>query len=553
MNEPQSSFIDARTIVAVILVGVVFFGWQSYLTQRYPNYYKSPAVAEKANSEKIEPGKSAPTATSETPTTGENSVDKVDGKKANQASGTEESLVTYENEHMSFQISNFGMGLKGFRLKDYTDPNKNPLLFAETDLSSLFEARLFGESKPLLFKISKISDHSLEGLAETNFGLVRRLLVIDPKTGQLTNTVQVVKPNPDFKGLSVVLSQEKKKVSGGNFLMPSLDHQELIIRTEGEIERTHVVEGEEAKVEHKTGSLAAIGSQYFFTGMVDQSEILPSVSGLSPANGNLMIRFDYLPSIPKEIHEFKWIAYVGGKSLAHLQAINEELTQVVNFGFFATIGRWLLNILIWSHGLVGNWGWAIIVLTVLVRLVVLPFNVASYRSMKKMQTIQPLLQSLRERYKNDPATLNRESMLLMKEQKVNPLGGCLPMLLQMPVFFALYQVLGQSIELYQAPWILWITDLSQKDPFYVLPVLMGITLFIQQKTTPTTMDPVQAKVLLWMPVIFSVFTLALPSGLTLYIFISTLFGVIQQKLFMRDNTKTKASSAIIEAKVEGRT
>jgi YidC/Oxa1 family membrane protein insertase len=124
----------------------------------------------------------------------------------------------------------------------------------------------------------------------------------------------------------------------------------------------------------------------------------------------------------------------------------------------------------------------------------------------------------------------------MKAHKANPLGGCLPMLLQLPVFFALFQVLAQSIELYKSPFMLWITDLSVKDPFYVLPVLMGITMFVQQRITPSTMDPQQAKIMMWMPVIFSFFMISLPSGLTLYIFVSTLFGIIQQFVFMKDRT-----------------
>jgi YidC/Oxa1 family membrane protein insertase len=194
----------------------------------------------------------------------------------------------------------------------------------------------------------------------------------------------------------------------------------------------------------------------------------------------------------------------------------------------------LLRLLKFLNQFTHNWGVAIILLTLVVRLLVLPFNLMSYRSMKKMQMIQPKLKLLRERYKDDPAALNRETMNLMKAEKVNPLGGCLPMFLQMPVFFALYQVLGQSVELYKAPFIFWIQDLSQKDPYYVLPVLLGITLFIQHKITPTTMDPQQAKIMMWMPLIFSLFTLGLPAGLTLYIFISTLFGVIQQQIFMKD-------------------
>jgi YidC/Oxa1 family membrane protein insertase len=157
--------------------------------------------------------------------------------------------------------------------------------------------------------------------------------------------------------------------------------------------------------------------------------------------------------------------------------------------------------------------------------------------MKKMQDIQPQLKQIRENLKDDPQKMNLEVMKVMKESKANPLSGCLPMLLQFPIFLALYQVLGQSIELYQAPFVLWIKDLSLKDPYYILPVLMGLTMFIKHKITPTTMDPTQAKVMMIMPVLFSFFMISLPSGLTLYIFVSTLFGVAQQLYFLSEKTK----------------
>ena len=156
-----------------------------------------------------------------------------------------------------------------------------------------------------------------------------------------------------------------------------------------------------------------------------------------------------------------------------------------------------------------------------------------------MQKIQPLIAELRERYKDKPQQLNTEMMDLMRKNKVNPVGGCLPMLLQLPVFFALYQVLGQSIELYKAPFMFWIKDLSAMDPYFVLPVLMGISMYIQQKITPSTMDPMQAKVLQFMPILFSLMMISLPSGLTLYIFVSTFFGIVQQYIFMKDKDDKK--------------
>ena len=164
-----------------------------------------------------------------------------------------------------------------------------------------------------------------------------------------------------------------------------------------------------------------------------------------------------------------------------------------------------------------------------------------------MQKLQPEIAQVKLKYKDDQRRMNEEVMRLMKENKANPIGGCLPMLIQLPVFFALYQVLAQSMELYRQPFIFWIHDLTVKDPFFVLPVMMGIAMFFQQKLTPVA-DPQQAKILQWMPVIFSVLMFTLPSGLTLYIFISTLFGICQQYVFLKDRSASKSQNNVREAK-----
>jgi YidC/Oxa1 family membrane protein insertase len=238
----------------------------------------------------------------------------------------------------------------------------------------------------------------------------------------------------------------------------------------------------------------------------------------------------------------KYTAFAGPKSFTELKQIDDDMTPVIDYGMFAVIAKPILWLLRYIYDLIGNWGFAIIILTIIVRGIVMPFNIFSYKSMKVMQKLQPEMAKIRERYKDksseEKLQMNQEIMQLMKVNKANPVGSCLPMLLQFPVFLALYQVLGQSIELYRAPFIFWINDLSSRDPYFVLPILMGITMFVNQKITPTTMDPQQAKILMWMPVVFSVFMVSLPSGLTLYIFVSTLFGIIQQYVFMRDRSKT---------------
>ena len=186
----------------------------------------------------------------------------------------------------------------------------------------------------------------------------------------------------------------------------------------------------------------------------------------------------------------------------------------MDYGIFGFISKPLLKLMKFLHGLFGNWGVAIIALTIIMRLLMLPFNVVSFKSARAMQKIQPQLTAVREKYKNDPLAVNRETMALMKQNNANPLSSCLPMLIQIPIFFALWKTIGSSIEIYQQPFFGWISDLSSYDRFFVLPILMGITMFFQQKLTPTTMDPMQAKILNYMPLLFSLFMISLPSGLT---------------------------------------
>ncbi|MFT6068735.1 MAG: YidC/Oxa1 family membrane protein insertase [Bacteriovoracaceae bacterium] len=212
-----------------------------------------------------------------------------------------------------------------------------------------------------------------------------------------------------------------------------------------------------------------------------------------------------------------------------LTKLGDNLQLSVDFGIFGIIAVPILRGIQFVYKYIPNYGIAIILLTILLRFLTFPLYYKSIVSMKKMQKVQPELTKLREKFKDDPQRMQKETMELFKRAGANPLGGCFPMLLQMPVFFAFYQVLYNSVELVNAPFMGWITDLSIKDPLYVLPVVMAIAMFGQQKLTPTTTaDPTQAKVMMAMPLIFGFIMKDLPSGLVLYIFVSTLFGIIQQ-------------------------
>jgi YidC/Oxa1 family membrane protein insertase len=224
----------------------------------------------------------------------------------------------------------------------------------------------------------------------------------------------------------------------------------------------------------------------------------------------------------------KFFLFVGPKEYDRLKAAGHELERAVDFGWFTVIAKPLFVALKFFYKLVGNWGWAIIVLTVIIKVLFAPLTHKSQKSMKRMQKLQPLFAELKEKYKGDPARLNKEMMDLYKTHKVNPMGGCLPMLIQIPVFIALYRVLGNSIELRHAPFIFWLHDLSAKDPYYILPILMGISMLVMQKMTPTTMDPKQNMMMMLMPVVMVFMFINLPSGLVLYFTVSNLLQMAQQ-------------------------
>ncbi|RMH47617.1 MAG: membrane protein insertase YidC, partial [Gammaproteobacteria bacterium] len=211
------------------------------------------------------------------------------------------------------------------------------------------------------------------------------------------------------------------------------------------------------------------------------------------------------------------------------------LDLTVDYGVLWWIGQPLFWLMKAFYSLVGNWGVAIILVTIVVKLLLFPLSNAQYRSFAKMRKLQPKLQALKERYGDDRQKMSQAMMELYRKEKVNPLGGCLPLLLQMPVFFALYWVLLESVELRHAPFFAWIQDLSAQDPYYVLPLLMGVSMWVMQKMQPTApnMDPMQQKIMQFMPVMMTVFFLFFPSGLVLYWLVNNTLSIIQQVVITR--------------------
>jgi YidC/Oxa1 family membrane protein insertase len=220
--------------------------------------------------------------------------------------------------------------------------------------------------------------------------------------------------------------------------------------------------------------------------------------------------------------------FVGPKDIDILKAQGNSLVQSLDLGWFTVIAKPLLYSLKFFYKYVGNYGIAIIIITIILKAFFFPLTHKSFKSMKGMQKIQPEMTKLREKFKDDKDSMNKAVMELYREHKVNPMGGCLPMVVQIPVFFALYKSLMFSIELRHAPFFLWVTDLSDKDPYYVTPVIMGITMFFQQKMTPSNMEPLQQKMMLALPVVFTFMFLSFPSGLVLYWLVNNILTIGQQ-------------------------
>ena len=281
--------------------------------------------------------------------------------------------------------------------------------------------------------------------------------------------------------------------------------------------------------ENVEGGYAAIVQHYFVTAWVPKQDQTNTFQ-TRVFNGDNILSFvePQVTVTPGETAKVGAILYAGPKNQNALAKLAKGLDLTIDYGILWWFAKPLFLLLSFLHSVIGNWGFSIIALTMIVKGLFFPLSAASYRSMAKMRKVSPKMQALKEKHGDDRQALSQEMMKLYKEEKVNPMGGCLPILVQMPVFIALYWVLLESVELRQAPWLGWIQDLSQMDPYFILPLIMGGSMFVQQLLSPTPPDPMQAKVMKLMPVIFTFFFLWFPAGLVLYWVTNNLLSITQQ-------------------------
>ncbi len=534
----KENFLDKNTLIAVALVFCAWLSWDAYMRKKYPakNQRESPQVQTKNLGEK------------------ERKQAFLKSKKSSlkrspfDLSLKKEKVFSFESKDLSFDISSRGMGFKKLVLNRILDRKGRPVqLFSGEDFLS-FETRIKGrEEQALHFDMERSSDRSFHGRAFLNGAELNKSILIDPDLFLIKTQVKVSGDLSQISGLSLLLTGTKKDLQkkGMFSFLTQPDFLSFFISSRSGFERIPLQSKEKEDIlDIESGpsffhiQALALGSRYFGQAfMEDSSDVSPEFRVIFKENRYIGL-ISHLVLNRQKNFEISYKVFAGPKDLLLLKKEHPPLTHWVDFGWFGSLSRLILRILRFFYSLAGNWGLSIILLTLLVRFLLLPFLISAHRSMELTKKLQPEMEKIRVKFKKDPQRKNQEIMALMKSHKANPLGGCLPLLLQIPVFWALWKALAGSYSLYRAPFAFWIQDLSWKDPFYVLPVLMGVFMFVQQKITPVSMNKEMMRVMQFMPVLMALFMLNLPSGLVLYMLVSTAFGMVQQ-FYM--NKKGKAN------------
>lgn len=508
-----------RALLAVILSMVILFGSQYLYTKYYQPKDSSPQSAQSTKKEE----KSSGSQTVPVPSTIKEEPKEI-------RKDTKYREIEIENDVFKVTLSNEGAAIKKIELKRYKDKKGAPIVLKASDISPLSilkDGKL--DYAKVIFNIegTKLSFKDSER-AFVNFYFsdgeiyIKRSFIFNKEDYSIEIKEDVKGLNNYFVtlGKDFGIVEKEDAPHWGPVILKDADRIELTPNKVKDI------------INYNEGvKWVALEDKYFFSAIVPLSKANQFV--VSPYSSDVLV------SIGFKDGQNTYKLFAGPKEYDYLKKFNLGLEHIVDFGFFSIIARplfWFLKLL---YSLTHNYGVAIIILTILVRIPFIPIVNRGQKSMQKLSELQPKLMQLKEQYKNDPQRLQKEMMELYRKYKVNPMGGCLPILLQIPVFFALYKILTIAIELRQAPFIFWITDLSTKDPYYVLPILMGLTMLIQQKMTPSTMDPTQQKIMLLMPVVFTFLFLTFPSGLVLYWLVNNIFGIAQQ-FYINQKIKKRA-------------
>ena len=367
-------------------------------------------------------------------------------------------------------------------------------------------------------------------VGETSIGkTIRRTYTFSPDSYLIHLLVEIEDVRPEFQDLSLGLLLSERHAEDNKDRYSFSGFMGFI---NGSLVKEEPKKITKDSVKYHAGEVAWAGfsDKYFLTGILPINNPVTSVKVERAKDDLLVSSFTYTfrPHLDGTQALFEYNLFIGPKDLDVLKKSGYTLERSMDLGWFSPLAKPLLLILKFFNRYTHNYGIAIILLTILIKILFHPLTRKQYKSMKELQKLQPKMQAIREKFKNDRDKLNKEVMDLYRTHKINPVGGCWPMLLQIPVFFALYKALLNSIELRHAPFFLWIQDLSEKDPCYITPIVMGLTMFLQQKMTPAAGDPTQQKMMMFMPLIFTVMFLNFPSGLVVYWLVNNVISIGQQ-------------------------
>ncbi len=546
---------NKRVILAVVLSMAVLVGWNflfpPHPPQQAPQQQSQPADAEQASAQQH-------TSRADTDFGGNVTAD-IESAETAPFRIAEEETVTVSTPLYEMDFNTAGGFMTHLRLKEYKEsiePNSplmdlmHPKAMSKAPMGLLYDGRATWKkgawtAEKHNLDLSQGDTGRLKLTLERDGGRIVRILQFTADSYEVKETVTVENISASDAEVRVGLTMATTSLSSpGN-----------------QYDRTRVawfndngLSDEDSESDLKEGRIVQDGLQW---GGVESNYFLLAIAPMDPALlkmkmedevYRLAVEMDSAVLAPGGQKSWSAVYFMGPKESKVLENAPNNLYASFNLGWFEFIAKPLLDGLNFFYSYTGNYGWAIIILTLIIKIVFIPLSHKSYKSMEQMKKLQPMMAKIREKYKDDRQKMNEEMMQLYKTYKVNPAGGCLPMLLQIPVFLGLYNALLNSIELRHAPFIahvpftdiIWLADLSAKDPFYVTPVIMGATMFLQQKMTPSPGDPTQAKIMLLMPVFFTFIFLNFPSGLVVYWLVNNVLSIAQQWWMLRSSNKAEA-------------
>jgi YidC/Oxa1 family membrane protein insertase len=547
--------MDKRTILAFILSFIILVGWSLFFGPKQEQTPVEKPVPADAETEEISDARKAvpPARPAQAPD--------AEATRPTDLPSEEEKEIEIDTPLYTAVFSNVGPTIRSFKLKEYrqtTDPS-SPMIDLVSLKKEMGDFLLIGFDNHSSPQKGRTVFHVEQDEIQMGSGAAPKDLVFKGTTPDGIDVVQTFRFHPDrYKiDLSVDVTNGSPSPVEGVFrgslrTLPPQDkggyyaYVGFALLVNNKLEEVSVEDPSDEETVRGPLGWVAYEDNYFMAAIVPDAPSEGTFTGRHLSSGVLEGIYVQPPvSInPSGMKSSQCELYLGPRDLGILKDFGKGLDRAINFGWTDIIAKPLLYVLRFFDSYIHNYGLSIILLTILVKILFWPLTHKSYKSMKEMQKLQPLMAKLREKYKNDKQKLNQEMMALYKTYKVNPMGGCLPMLVQIPVFFALFRVLGGCIELRHAPFALWINDLSAPDrlfhfpfeipfmtPPYGIPVLtllMGASMFIQQKMTPTPGDPTQAKIMMFLPIIFTFMFINFPSGLVLYWLVNNIISIGQQ-------------------------